>query len=157
MFDGDTVDRTIRNHEYRGWPMFVLCIAFPIIWIGILNLGPLGVSAQVGITLLVLTGISFFAMLVAGTVLGLHRSIRKIKLGSELEVQPGNRRYTIAQLYRIDLRTDPREDYRESGTPVRYCSVRIEGQISSSTSVAREHWRRGPTSTMGKRLQNRSR
>jgi hypothetical protein len=125
MFDGDTVDRTIRNHAYHPWPVIVGGLLFFFFWAAACVSGGWKLSIN-GLVLLVALLLCFFQLFVFGLLLLKLRPVERIKLGDDIQVWPGSKRYAPDVIKQISFEPDPKEDYRDLALPIRHREVRID-------------------------------
>lgn len=127
MGPDDTVDRTIRNHRYRGWPGWAWAGAFAFLWLPAIYV------------LDRLTPREWLPYAIAGTflleaitgALSLwhleHRPAHRIKLGDELRAYDIPRgRHAPANIAVIRFTNDGDGDYIEDDLPVPLCRVTVE-------------------------------
>jgi hypothetical protein len=122
--NSETVDRTIRNHRYHGWPAAVV---FAIV--GVLCL-PMAVAMLSWLPKeaapLVLVGtIILYALMASLMVRRLPHPVSRVKLGAFLQTFPGGLAHPPSMISDIAFGPDPAEDYAESPLPVRMCQARI--------------------------------
>lgn len=138
MLDSDTVDRTIRNQRYRGWPVPVMLGTWGVIWMAgafVLEYW-LMPTVYYGVPYHLLMWVFWVLPMLASLIVILIkvdcRPPKRIKLGDDVWVVPGPR-VQPKLIVAFHFARDPDEDYVENSLPIPWCELSIE---------FRKHWRR---------------
>jgi hypothetical protein len=127
----DTVDRTIRNQRYRGWPVLLIVCGWCAFWMAVAFViekwlipmvfygFPYHLLLWVGWIIPVLT--TFVVMLIKID----RRPPKRLKLGEVAWVVPGPR-VQPKDIRAFHFARDPDEDYVEKGVPIPWCELTIE-------------------------------
>jgi len=127
MYDGETVNPTIRNQRYERWWPILVRVLLGVGWVAgfvflvISNLQPIQQLALAAVAVIMVAS----SVIV---VLGVPwcNPVARLKLGDDVEVNPGSWHYKPEQIEHISFARDPVEDYHDSPLPVPMCEVRIK-------------------------------
>jgi hypothetical protein len=124
----DTVDRTIRNQRYRGWPVPLLIGMWGVLWMGTAYIlerfvfPPSGPGPSwIWLTWVVPVGASFPVLI----RLIDRRSPKRLKLGDDMWPVPHGR-VKPKDIRAFHFARDPDEDYVEKGLPIPWCELTVE-------------------------------
>jgi hypothetical protein len=123
----ETVDPTIRNRRYSRWRPVMARVLLAELWLGVGAV--LFTSAIRPYTLLALVAVSVILACYSAIfilILPWANPIARIKLGDDMEANPGSWHYLPERIKEIAFAPDPAEDYHDYATlPVPTCEVRI--------------------------------
>jgi hypothetical protein len=128
MFEKDTVDMTIRNQRYRGWPHWLLLIGWALGWMPVAGLAERMTSPftpERNIIIVPTTVVVMLASFVVMLILIDRRPIHRLKLGDEMRRMP-SARYEPKDIVMVRFGHDPMEDYAEDKLPIRLCEATVE-------------------------------
>jgi hypothetical protein len=128
MLESDTVDRTIRNQRYRGWPVLVLLGIWGVFWMAaayflerwLFPLPPPNNPVMV-LPFLIAVIASFVVLL----ILIDRRQPKRLKLGDDMWAVPSGR-VQAKDIRAFHFARDPDEDYVEKSLPIPSCELTIE-------------------------------
>ena len=127
MWSGETVEPTIRNQRCDRWRAIIVRTVLAVGWVaGLIFLATSNMQPfrQVGFVALALVLGAFSLLIVLS--LPWANPVARLKLGDDLEVNPGWRRYKPERIKQIEFARDPAEDYHDyAALPVPMCEVRI--------------------------------
>lgn len=126
----DTVDRTIRNQRYRGWPLLLWLFLWGLSWMGSAILLERWFSPTRASDYLVAAAWLCWVILMLITYIMILVRIgrlppKRIKLGEEMWPVPGAR-IKPKDIGGFHFERDPDEDYVETKLPIPVCQLTIE-------------------------------
>ena len=127
MLPIETVDPTIRNRRYPRWRPFMARVLLAELWVGVfvamftVGMSPFQLLGWFTVAVILACYSAIFVL-----ILPWANPIARIKLGDDMEANPGSWHYPPERIGEIAFAPDPQEDFHDFATlPVPTCEVRI--------------------------------